>query len=383
MGRFNLRNSRLFLRVLPVLVWSVAVLCVVGLYHRRTARFEVVGLAQPDVRQVAATCDARLISVPFQLFDKVQEGDTVAVLSIELDDEVIDAELEIITAEMNHLEALAIEIRKNYEAAIFTQESEWWAELRAFTADIVTTQRAIRDANESLENNQAILYKMDKEIESFRREHGADLGTDISLFTRLQTMKTNRDKLSEQIERGEEKLVKLLKELEEAKERKEEYIKYRPKPGTDPNEALHVIALQKEAYERRKDVLKERREKLVLTAPCDGYVSLIQSEVGEAVMQGVEILRIAKEKPLAIIAYANEGIVGQLSIGKRVEVVKGSMPPQKGSSKVTYIGPAVEQLPQRLWGNPNFPQWGRPLLIEIPLDMKLIPGEMVGIKGLW
>ena len=383
MGRFNLRSSRLFLRVLPVLVWSAAVLCVVGLYHRRTARFEVVGLAQPEVRQVAATCSARLISVPFQLFDKVKEGDTVAVLSIELDDEAIDAELETIAANMNYLEAASIEIRKNYEAAIFTQESEWWAELRAFTADIVTTQRSIRDANEALENNQAVLYKMEKGTESFRIEHGADFSTDISLFTRLQTMKTNREKLSEQIERQKEKLVKYQDELKEAEDRKEEYIKYRPKPGTDPNETLHVIFLQKEAYEKRKDVLKERREKLVLTAPCDGYVSQIQSEVGEAVMQGVEILRIAKEKPRAIIAYANEGIVGQLSIGKRVVVVKGSMPPQKGWSNVTYIGPAVEQLPQRLWQNPNFPQWGRPLLIEIPLDMTLIPGEMVGIKGLW
>ena len=383
MGRLNLRNSRLFLRVLPVLVWSGAVLCVFGLYHRRTARFEVVGLAQPEVRQIAATCGARLVSVPFQLFDKVKEGDTVAVLSIELDDEVIDAELATLAADMNQIEATLIETRKNYESAIFTQESEWWAELRAFTGDIVTTQRSIRDANEVLENDLAILYKANKEIESFEIEHGADLGTDFALYNKLETMETNRDKLLEQIERKKEKLVKYQEELKAQKAGKERYIKYRPQPGTDPNEVQRIIELWKKAFEKKKNVFLAKREKLVLTAPCDGYISQIQSEVGEAVMQGVEILRIAKEKPRAIIAYANEGIVGQLSIGKRVEVVKGSMPPQKGPSTVTYIGPAVEQMPQRLWQNPNFPQWGRPLLIEIPVDMTLIPGEMVGIKGLW
>jgi hypothetical protein len=157
---------------------------------------------------------------------------------------------------------------------------------------------------------------------------------------------------------------------------------YKPIAGTNDVDAQNIIDLFKEFSEKRIAAMKARRDKLVLTAPCDGYVSQIQCEVGEAVMQGVEILRIAKEKPRAIIAYANEGIVGELAIGKRVEVVKGSMPPQKGSSTVTYIGPAVEQMPQRLWRNPNFPQWGRPLLIEIPSDMDLIPGEMVGIKGL-
>jgi multidrug resistance efflux pump len=383
MGRINLRSSRLFLRVLPVLVWCGAVLCVVGLFHRRTARFEVVGLAQPEVHQVAATCDARLVSVKYQLFDKVKAGDPVVVLSTELDDEVIDAELETIAADMNQIVAQLTELRENYIAEIFNRESEWWAEMRAFTADIVTTHRAHRDANEVLENNLAILDRTNKEIESFKIEHLNDLASDISIFNKLKTMERNRDKLLEQIERNRGKVAEYEKEYEEALDRRERYKVYRPTAGTTDQEANNVIAIAKEAFERRREALLARREPLVLTAPFDGYVSQIQREVGEAVMQGVEILRIAKEKPRAIVAYANEGIVGDLEIGKRVEVIKGSKPPQKGPSTVTYIGPAVEQLPQRLWQNPNMPQWGRPLLIEIPVDMKLIPGEMVGIRGLW
>ncbi len=45
-----------------------------------------------------------------------------------------------------------------------------------------------------------------------------------------------------------------------------------------------------------------------------------------------------------------------------------------------YIGPTVEQLPARLWQNPNVPQWGRPFLIEAPDDMELTVGEAVGIR---
>ncbi len=382
MGRMNLRSSRLFLRVLPVLVWSGAVLCVVGLFHRRTARFEIVGLARPEVRQVAATCSSRLISVPVQLFDKVNEGDTVAVLSVVLDDERVEAEMATIQAEIDYLEAQLIELRKNYEAAIFTQESEWWAELRAFTDNVVTANQSIIDANSVLEADQAMLKTIQQEIKTFTIENGANFGADIPLYHQLQTMEANRDRLGKKIERDKGLLAIYHDKLKAAEDRKEMYIKYRPKPGTDPNEAKRVIYLAKEALERRKDELLARREKLVLTAPCDGYVSQIQSRVGEAVMQGMEILSIAEEEPRGIIAYASEAVVGQLTIGKSVEVVKGSQPEQIGRSEVTYIGPAVEQMPTRLWANPNFPQWGRPMLIDVPPGMKLIPGEMVGIRGL-
>ena len=381
MGRINLRSSRLFLRALPVLVWLGAVLCVVGLFHHRAARFEVVGLARPEVRQVAATCNARLISVPVQLFDKVNEGDTVAVLSVVLDDERIEAEMATIQAEMDLAEAQLIELRRNYVADVNNRESEWYAEMRAFIADVVAANARFVDANAILENDQAMLEGMNEEIKRFTFENQANLA-DIAIYNELLTMRANRDSLARKIERDKGMLDKYKKLLEEAEQRKIRFESYLPVTGTGPNEAQHVIDLMKKALEKRKAELEARREEVVLTAPCDGYVSDILGRVGEAVMQGVEILSIAEEKPRVIIAYASEAVVGQLEIGKRVEVVKGSEPEQKGPSEVTYIGPAVEQMPMRLWRNPNFPQWGRPMLIEIPPGMKLIPGEMVGIRGL-
>ena len=383
MGRISSRRSRLYLRALPVLVWLGAVLCVVGLFRHRAARFEVVGLARPEIRQVAATCRARLISVPVQLFDKVKAGDTVAVLSVVLDDERIEAGMATIQAEMDLVEAQLTELRDNYVADVNNRKSEWWAEMRAFTADVVAAKARIIDANAILENDQAMLEEMKTGIRRFTFENQTKLGTgDIPTYNKLQTLKDNHDELARKIGRDKGVLDKYKKLLEEAEQRKKRYEDCIPISGTTDEDAQRVIDLAKEALERRKDELRARREKVVLTAPCDGYVSDIPSRIGEAVMQGVEILSIAEEKPRVIIAYASEAVVGQVEIGKRVEVVKGSEPEQKGPSEVTYIGPAVEQMPVRLWRNPNFPQWGRPMLIEIPLGMKLIPGEMVGIRGL-
>lgn len=383
MGRLNLRSSRLFLRVLPVLVWCGAVLCVVGLFHHRSAQFEIVGIADAEVHDVGTNTRARLVSVNVQLFNKVSKGEQVAVVNTVLDDERLDAEKAVIQAKINHLDAQLNEIRKHYLALVFNQQSEWWAERRAFTADVVAARARVVDVNAVVENDQAMLKLTQQEIESFRIENGANFAADFSLYNKLKIMERNRDRLAEKIVRDEELLAKYKKELEEAEAREDVYIGYRPYAGTDSNEAQHVIYLAKEALKRQLEELEERQRNLVLTAPCDGFVSSIDSQIGEVgILPDFPILTITEEKPSSIIAYVNESLAGHFTRQIKVDIIKGTEPKQIGRSEITYIGPRLEQLPVRLWRNPAIPQWGRLIKIKIPVNMQLIPGEMVGIRSI-
>ncbi len=126
------------------------------------------------------------------------------------------------------------------------------------------------------------------------------------------------------------------------------------------------------------------REKLELTAPIDGVVSQIMHWPGEAILASEPILTITEIKPTEIIAYAVEGQVNQIQKGMAVELIikNESKKIEIASSQITYIGPAVEQLPPRLWRNQNIPEWGRPFLIKAPPQLKLITGEVVGIRRL-
>ena len=383
MGRIRLRNSRLFLRVLPVLVWLGAVACVVGMFQHRAGQFELVGIADAEVHDIGTNTRARLVSVSAQLFKKVNAGDPVAIVNTSADDERLEAEKAAKKAQINHLDAQLNEIRKNYEALVFNQESEWWAERRAFTADVVVAKARIVDVNAVLENDLSNLKDIEQEIENFTIENGTNLGTDIALYNKLETMEARRDRQKEKIEREEGRLAKYKKELKEAEIREKTYITYRPHAGTDPNEAQRVIYLAKEALERKLNEIEERQREVVITAPCDGFISSIDSQIGEVViLPDFPILSITEEKPSSIIAYVNENLAGHFTASKKVEIVKGSEPKQIGRSEITYIGPRVEQLPVRLWRNPTIPQWGRLMQIEIPLGMKLIPGELVGIRVL-
>lgn len=383
MGSINLRSSRLFLRVLPVLVWCGAVLCVVGLFKHRSSQFEIVGIADAEVHDVGTNTRARLVSVNVQLFNKVSKGDLVAVVNTVLDDERLDAQKAVIQAEIRHLDAQLNEIRSNYVALVFNQESEWWAERRAFTADVVAARARVVDVNAMVENDQATLKGMQEEIESFRIENGANFAADISLYNKFKTMERNRDRLAKKIERDNGLLAKYIKELEEAKFREQIYIDYRPYAGTDANEAQRVINLAKDALKRQLDELEERQRNLVLTAPCDGFVSSIDSQIGEVgILPDFPILTITEEKPSSIIAYVNESLAGRFIPQIKVDIVKDTDPKQIGRSEITYIGPRLEQLPVRLWRDPTLPQWGRLIKIKIPTEMELIPGEMVGIKSI-
>jgi len=161
---------------------------------------------------------------------------------------------------------------------------------------------------------------------------------------------------------------------------------------------LEVTRRAVEVQEREIDRLLARREPLVLTAPIDGVVSQILRRpvrrtgegvvrqmirrAGEAVLDGEPILTVSATEPDEILTYARREQSGLVRVGMEVEIIKETEPAQIARSHIVYLGPIMEVMPQRLWIVPDIPGWGRPMLIKIPSGLKLLPGEVVGIKVL-
>jgi multidrug resistance efflux pump len=119
-----------------------------------------------------------------------------------------------------------------------------------------------------------------------------------------------------------------------------------------------------------------------LKAPFDGVISQILRRSSEAVLAGEPILTLTESGPSEIVAYVSEEQVNKIREGMEVELLKSSEPARIIRSRITYVGPVVEQLPVRLWQSPNLPQWGRPFLIEAPPEIELVTGEVIGIRKL-
>ena len=73
----HVRSGRISTRFLPILVWAVTVAGVVLVFSKQAQRFQVVGIAQQNSRQVSSTSTGQLKNV-VALFTKVKKNQMVA-----------------------------------------------------------------------------------------------------------------------------------------------------------------------------------------------------------------------------------------------------------------------------------------------------------------
>ena len=405
MKRINLRNYpfRFRLHLLHILVWLAAVACVVGLFTRRSQRFEIVGMARGQVLHVSVNCEARLKTVPVKLFENVKKGQTVAIVNTVLDNEQprleLQTQLDTILAEIEHLSAQLVPTQETLLADESDRVINRIARMRTFETDIENARIQILSLRSQIASDRIVLDDLAMEVKITRNlvEQKA-----IAPYEQ-EKAQVQYNALAKQIEENENLLAQAKNDLEQAQRRREEYVKSLPfNPSVD--DALEVIRKQIAVQERLMDgVLAQlealrARESLEIKAPIDGVVIPIQQQANEALMlrpgekiigqagevvtAGEPILAITQERPNEIVAYIGERLLGQLQENMSVELIKDREPPQIARSQITQIGPTMELMPERMWLNPNIPQWGRPVLIEIPEGLELIPGEMIGIRRL-
>lgn len=378
---------RLRLHFLPVLVWLVALACVIGLFSRRSQRFEVLGMAQSRSRQISATTTARLTTVSVGLFDKVEKGQTVAVLDTVLEDEQspeqLQAQLDMIFAEIERLTAQLVPTQDSFSAEKADRQSARISDSRRFAVDVENARleilrlRAVIEADKITLKDLALDVKVAEEL--VEQEALAPL--------ELQKAQAQYNALAKKIDQTEILLEQAETAYEQTLQRRDEYVRHQPyHPSVD--DALEVIRKAISVQEKRVEEIVtqlealDRRRALELKAPFGGVVSHILHYQTEVVLAGEPILTVAEDEITGIIAYAGENLISAIEEGMVIELVKTSEPSkvQVESSEVTYVGPLVEQIPAQLWQNPNVPQWGRPFLIRAPDEMKLIAGEKVGIR---
>ena len=234
--------------------------------------------------------------------------------------------------------------------------------------------------------------------------HGADRRTYEDLLQKntvapyeLQKAQALYNALAKKIEESEKHLMGAEEQLKEAQRRRDTFDTQTPqRPVVDV--ALDAIRKEAAVQEKLIEELDVQRRGLIMTAPIDGIVVQIPTRTndaglrrpgegvmrkgGEVVMAGEPILVIAQVRPKEIIAYAMTGQIDQVKVGQRVELVKKSVPAKMAQSQIISVSPIVEQLPPRLWINPNMPQWGLPFIIGVPEELELTSGEMVNIRGL-
>ena len=375
--RMAFRAGRLRMHVLPVIVWVGVLAIVVVLLRHRAQRFEVLGMAQGQTYQVAATTDGRLKSVHVQLFDRVQKGYELAVMDTVVDNETLQEQVNIVQAEVKHLQAQLAPIQEQVEAEIANLENEKVAALRRYMVDVENARLRTLEMKALLESDRIVMDNLIVEVRIAEDllEQGVVAAYEVE---KAQTM---YDALAKKVEENEHVLTQAVRDLVAAQKRLERYDQLEPQTAT-ADSAMEVIQRAITVQMQLIAELEARRKPLVLTAPISGLVRLILHRAGEAILAGEPILTISEAEPGDVVAYVSEGQLSDIHDNMEVKIIKMGKEPMVVSSQVVYLGPGMELMPERLWRNPNIPQWGRPMLIKIPPSLDLVPGELVGIRGL-
>ena len=119
-----------------------------------------------------------------------------------------------------------------------------------------------------------------------------------------------------------------------------------------------------------------------IRSPVAGTVTSIAAHPGTSVRQGREIMTITEDQGQYIVSYVRQN--GQVRPKKDMLVdIRIDRGPGEGRrisrSRVQEVGNQIEAVPPQQLANPRMPEWGVPVRIAMPSDVRLRPGEVVGL----
>lgn len=388
----------------PVTVWLVAVAGVAWLFYQRAQRFEVVGIARGQVRQVAVSSTARIKEISVSLYQPVTVGQTLAVVDTILDNEQtleveLNGELAGVMAEIEHLAAQLIPTQESMQADKSNLEISRTGDLNRLAMDVDNYKVRVMQLQGTIAKDELTLCDLTSE----RKINEKLLEDDVIAPFELDRIKAQCDSLARKIEEDTHLLNQSKEDMAKAQDRLKEFAGQAiAEPSVD--QALEVIRKEIGVQEEHMKGLIERlkalksRKAVELKSPIEGVIipipvrpndalsqrpgEQVMRSVGEVVTAGDPILAVSLKEPTEIVAYVTEEQLNLLKQDMSVTLVKVRTPAQLATAQVASVSPTMELMPQRLWRSPTVPQWGCPVLINIPPGFSLVPGEVVGIRGL-
>ena len=358
-------------RSLPVIVWSVCAVLVLGLLARRAVSFEYIGLAQAMSYEISASTNGTVDTLVVDLFDDVQAGDVVA----KLDDRQVLAAIDTANAMIGLLQAELDSARATVVSESGQGLRDWSADLRRFWIDEEDRRLAVLSLKVIIESDEIEEELLGLEVSRLREL----LAQELIGQSEFDNVRMLHERVRQQIVDNRVLLAQTEQESEVARSRRESYEQRLPAvPEVEPLLGPLREAIAVEAARLRE--IEIQRQGLFLRSPVDGQVSQILCRNGQSVVPGEPIVMIAERSVQEIVAYLDEREATRIEENTAVRLASRARPGVVAESVVLRVAPAIEPLPQRLWRNPQVADYGRAVVIAASPAMQLTPGELVDVR---
>ncbi len=146
-----------------------------------------------------------------------------------------------------------------------------------------------------------------------------------------------------------------------------------------------------EVESKNLDLLESQMMPIDLVAPFDGVVSVVHRWSGETIQAGEPILTVSQEKPSRVVSFIRQPIQVQTQPGMKVEVRARGGKREIGVGEVLRVGSQLEPIsPSLLPRTSGMPAGGNsggstienglPVLVSLPANLTLYPGEVVDLR---
>lgn len=161
--------------------------------------------------------------------------------------------------------------------------------------------------------------------------------------------------------------------------------------GTESTSTAAAI----EVESKNLDLIEAQMMPIDLLAPFDGVVSVVHKWSGESVQAGEPVLTVSQEKPARVVAFIRQPIQIQARAGMKVEVRARGGQREVGVGEVLRVGSQLEPISVSMLPRPagnsmgsgsgsgSGPvETGLPVLVSLPSNLALYPGEVVDLRVL-
>lgn len=136
--------------------------------------------------------------------------------------------------------------------------------------------------------------------------------------------------------------------------------------------------------ERQLGLIEAQLAPITLSAPIDGFVSVVHRRAGEAVAPGDPIVTISQGNSERIVAFVRQPLMMEIATNQLIEVRSRGSAKASGIGQVLAVGSQLEPihshlLPPRGQAG-NSLEYGLPILVSIPPGMRLFGGEVVDLR---
>ena len=342
-------------RIVPILVFLGALLLLSTMWRQYVLPPTLVGQVESMTAYVSSPKAGTLAQLNLARLQRVKAGDPVAQV-ITTDPKVLTSSLAVIQAEIQLLRVNLQPVidQQRYAINYDRIRLDWLSQRVDLATGRVKLQLAENDLRRASE-----LFK-DKIVSE-------------KVFDQ---MKTARDTLQAEVEERTKLVAELEQNLQSLRLREDSAEPARKPPS--PHDVLQAsIAVQEEKLR----LTEAESSPLTLRAPTDGIVSVINHRSGEAISIGEPVVTLSALSAGWIVGYLRQPIVVEPVVGMSVEVRARSLKRQIGRGRISQVGTQMEPIDPALLPPSNFrtPVLGLPVLVSLPPELKLLPGEVVDL----